>query len=288
MILGFALSAMLVWAWASPAGPVARAQDHSGLVMEHTRVFERSDGTIVVASALIEAGAPDAESLMDEMFPSSHARQGGGASAAYAIWVKWARADVPVTMYYNPAGEPSGVDGSGALREGITSWNAVSRQYFRFVEGGLTDALAGDCTNDVPGDGLNTLSWGELPPRVLGRTCYVSDGHSRVDGHDRIFEGDIVLGKRARFSSVAVTPQDSYDLRSNILHELGHVLGLDHTDKEPAVMLPTLSLGLQRRTPTQDDIDGLRALYGDGSPPTTPTPQLTLLVRSHVIGLARD
>ncbi|MFN0147095.1 MAG: matrixin family metalloprotease [Dehalococcoidia bacterium] len=288
MIQGAAVAALLLGMLALTRGSDARPADPAGLVMERTRVFERSDGTTVVVTALIEAAAPDPEGLMDEMFPLSHRRQADGVTAAFAIWVKWARQDVPVTVYYNPAGEPAGVDGLGALREGMASWNSVPRQYFRFIDGGLTGAAAGDCTSDVPGDGLNTLSWGDLPPRVLGRTCYVSDGRSRVDNQDRIFEGDIVLGKRTRFSTVAVTPQDSYDLRSNVLHELGHLLGLDHTDKEPAVMLPTLSLGLQRRTPTDDDVDGIRALYGDGSPPTTPTPQLTLPVRSHVVGLSRD
>ena len=288
MILGVAAAALGVLASVSTGRSAARAHDAPGLIMERTRSFERPDGTIVVVSAMMEAGVADPEAVMDAMFPSSHASQRDGASAAYVIWVKWARGDVPVTMYYNPVGEPQGLDGIGALREGLAVWNGVPRQYFRFTDGGLTSAVAGDCSNDIPGDGLNTLSWGDLPPRVLGRTCYVSDGKSHVDGHDRIFEGDIVFGKKAKFSTAAVTPQDSYDLRSNVLHELGHVLGLDHTDKEPAVMLPTLSLGLQRRSPTQDDVDGIRALYGDGSPPTTPTPPAPLPVRSHISGLARD
>jgi hypothetical protein len=58
------------------------------------------------------------------------------------------------------------------------------------------------------------------------------------------------------------------DLYSVVLHEAGHALGLGHSDRPGAVMYPyyKLSAGL-----TDDDIAGIRALYGSNLAPT-PTP----------------
>jgi hypothetical protein len=61
------------------------------------------------------------------------------------------------------------------------------------------------------------------------------------------------------------------DLYSVVLHEAGHALGLGHSDRPGAVMYPyyKLSTGL-----TDDDIAGIRALYGSNVPPPAapPTP----------------
>jgi matrixin len=52
------------------------------------------------------------------------------------------------------------------------------------------------------------------------------------------------------------------DLESIAVHEIGHALGLAHTPVSAAVMFATFAGGTTKVGLTQDDIDGMRSLYG--------------------------
>ncbi|KAK1584328.1 hypothetical protein Q3G72_031978 [Acer saccharum] len=52
----------------------------------------------------------------------------------------------------------------------------------------------------------------------------------------------------------------SIDMETVALHEIGHLLGLDHSEVEGAIMWPFLPTGSTKGLHT-DDIDGIRALY---------------------------
>ena len=45
-------------------------------------------------------------------------------------------------------------------------------------------------------------------------------------------------------------------------HEIGHILGLQHSTDVNAVMYPFLNFGMTKRELSHDDIDGMLALYG--------------------------
>ncbi|KAL8238519.1 hypothetical protein R6Q59_015086 [Mikania micrantha] len=54
---------------------------------------------------------------------------------------------------------------------------------------------------------------------------------------------------------------NAFDVESVALHEIGHLLGLDHSQYESAIMWSTLNSGETKGLDT-DDIQGVRALYG--------------------------
>ena len=45
-------------------------------------------------------------------------------------------------------------------------------------------------------------------------------------------------------------------------HEIGHILGLQHSTDVNAIMYPFLNFGMTKRELSHDDIDGVLALYG--------------------------
>ncbi|CAN0924674.1 Metalloendoproteinase 5-MMP [Linum grandiflorum] len=61
------------------------------------------------------------------------------------------------------------------------------------------------------------------------------------------------------YTSGAVRP-GAFDYETVALHEIGHLLGLGHSDIEGAIMYPKIQSGVTKGL-HQDDIQGIRALY---------------------------
>ncbi|KAM3708303.1 hypothetical protein ACB098_02G088500 [Castanea mollissima] len=59
--------------------------------------------------------------------------------------------------------------------------------------------------------------------------------------------------------SVGAAP-NAFDLETVALHEIGHLLGLDHSSVEGAIMWPSIRPGVTQGL-HRDDIDGIKALY---------------------------
>ncbi|KAI3670040.1 hypothetical protein L6452_41627 [Arctium lappa] len=52
------------------------------------------------------------------------------------------------------------------------------------------------------------------------------------------------------------------DLETVAAHEIGHLLGLDHSEVPNAAMFPSISYGQKKKPLHEDDIKGIKTLYG--------------------------
>lgn len=117
----------------------------------------------------------------------------------------------------------------------------------------------------VDGESQNTIAtraataWGEEP--VFGKneepakTVYLYR-------QNRLFDTDIFFNEAYHFSPHETS--GTFDATTICLHELGHVLGLDHdndTSPEKSIMNSQIQK-TERRTLSQRDIDRIRRLYG--------------------------
>ena len=155
----------------------------------------------------------------------------------------------------------TGSDIIGALHRAFQSWsNAADIQ---FVE---TTSTVQTVSPADAGDGVSLITISAENASFFAGT--ESPGRTRVfyDSGGAIVEADIALNPKELFSTDG-TP-GTYDLESTFAHEIGHLLGLEHSAIIGATMQPrqakngTYGLpAFTQRSLSEDDYAGARALY---------------------------
>jgi len=140
------------------------------------------------------------------------------------------------------------------LQRAFASWEDLPTSTIRFAfQGtrGARDRSAGDRIN------LVTLGPNEnLGSGVLAATFLSSDGAGTL------VDVDIVFGRSVAFGTSAGGDAGSFDLEAVATHEVGHLLGLEHSGLSRATMVPFTDRGdLHQRTPHDDDRIGASLLY---------------------------
>jgi hypothetical protein len=93
-----------------------------------------------------------------------------------------------------------------------------------------------------------------------------------------ILDSDIIFNPAATFSTDSLTPGTQFDFESVLTHEVGHLLGLDHSAILSATMFPRVSQGVNApRALSSDDIAGVSSLY----------PTASYLTRGSISGTVR-
>jgi len=161
-----------------------------------------------------------------------------------------------------PANIKAGSDVIGAARRALARWASIANVEFfetRSTAHTISPANAGDGVNLITVSAENATAFGDSESPARTRVFHDSGG--------AIVEADIALNPSQAFSTDGTF--DSYDLESTFTHEIGHLLGLEHSGIIGATMQPRQArngvYGLPaftQRTLSEDDMAGVRALYG--------------------------
>src|SRR5918999_981426 len=166
--------------------------------------------------------------------PRAYTLQYTNTSAATQI--RWPTTSITVALSTSLSNPPSYVRATGA-QVVLAARRALSRWALASnIQFNVTTSGA----QDAVGDGVSLITIADTGPN---RALFSTDG-----------------------------TQDSYDLESTFVHEIGHMLGLEHSGEVAASMQPrqgtngTYNLpNFTTRTLSSDDVAGVRAIYGPRS-----------------------
>lgn len=164
--------------------------------------------------------------------------------------VSW-KNDLPVTMYIHSS-VPS--EYKESIRLAAAQWNYKLGKTFFMIQDGLESLNA-----ESSKDSLNVIYWKNTWEASRSNEQARTTIHWRGD---KIIEADLnVNAKDNVFASFGEIAPGKVDFVSLMVHELGHVMGLQHIQGEESVMNPTLAQNTQRAEPSETDLNSLKCEY---------------------------
>ena len=157
-------------------------------------------------------------------------------------------------------------EASAAILDSFETWDSVSCSSFRLVYGGQTNEDRVGYYSCDPAQNANVVmfiasGWTHQSD-ALALTSVTYDMTTGV-----IVDADIELNdQNFNFTTTDLAPMVRIDLQNTVTHEIGHLVGFDHTTEAEATMFGTAPPGeTLKRDLHQDDIDGFCSVYSDST-----------------------
>ena len=175
---------------------------------------------------------------------------------------RWARGNITMSMQ---------LSGGSGLSDGSASFNsavgAAMSMWNEYLNRSRFNAVAGPTGRGGDGDSINQVFFDSTYyGNSFGRDTLAITTRWTLNDTQRV-EADIVFNSAILWDSYRGTVRSNgvKDIRRVALHELGHVLGLDHPDERgQSVSALMNSIVGNLEVLTDDDIAGAQSLYGGG------------------------
>jgi len=195
-----------------------------------------------------------------------------GSAYAYVLLSPRRTWDSAPNVIVDSRGQSGITDGDGGASRtaaAITSnqaWNGAG-------QGTVINAQVGSVAGWQLGDGTPMLNFTD-PERVCTGTClaatFTGFYSSRPDGTVRINDADIVTNTGYSWTSAGEADgcSNEFYIEGVMVHEVGHLLGLGHSNVSGSTMYPSVSSCNNNPATTEsDDDNAIAALYGGGGGP---------------------
>lgn len=199
------------------------------------------------------------------------------ADEGRTVRLRWRNAAIPIAVSTSLLKQTLNLktdgDALALVRRSCDAWEKAANVKFEIF---ATDKLS-ISPSGKSGDGVNLITAAQTAENLLlfGADAAEVSARTRTfyNAKGFIIEADIVLNPYQQFSTDGSL--GTFDLEATLTHEIGHLLGLDHSMLPGATMFERLGkngvYGLPNfaaRTLAEDDIAGVRAIYGAGDAET--------------------
>lgn len=166
-----------------------------------------------------------------------------------------------VDYYYNPAGQPADISTATMellIQTAGRKWENLCKVRFNYL--GTTTAAPNLSATFSTIDRRSVIGWAALTGNKAGFDGYTAWWYQFTSGSPQLVDADVVINTtgNTRFSA-----RNLASLASLMTHEMGHMLALQHSDKQQSVMYanPYNPYSFQA-TLRGDDAAACASLYG--------------------------